>query len=538
MLLTEVDCVILPGFGGFIGNYDGAKIHPITHVFSPPSKTIAFNARLSSNDGLLIDFIASEEKISKDLVTEKLDFLIKEIHDKIQSGKEFLLNGIGKIFLNENNSIQFEPESERFELVDSYGLAEFFAKPIEREASIKLRNKQSDIMSDPRPKRPVRPGNSGEKSVMRKKVPVEKKKVAKKEKGGKSGGGKTWLVIVLVVVLLLGGGSGYLVTQTDNFSLSSLSFWNKDKHGSALSSDASSVSNDGESTDGTAEDDANKWDTETADETDGSESDSDTDVDADAEKDVTVDEIDEGRVDELIAESEGDVSGDLNSESSDTDVEGDDSNTNSDEVEDSNEESDESADATSETSKKTKKEMAWYESAMAWVKGLFGGEGDKGTGEDYEDIASSKENGWADDTDDSSNGSSDNSSDESPSDIESGDDSDDSGDDEVSNEVSEPVVEESSSSSSYSSSSSSDVTISSKTNRYYVIAGAFEDPINARKYRDKLAAKGYDSKILEPRGEKNVHRVTLADYSGQQEGIRKSREENEGFGNALWVLRY
>ena len=53
-LLLENDCVIVPGFGGFVAHYA-----PATHVkrrksFLPPTRTIGFNPQLKLNDGVLV----------------------------------------------------------------------------------------------------------------------------------------------------------------------------------------------------------------------------------------------------------------------------------------------------------------------------------------------------------------------------------------------------------------------------------------------------------------------------------------------------
>ena len=57
-LLFLHDCVIIPNFGGFVGNPKSAKLNKITGVLSPPSKQILFNANLKTNDGLLITHIS------------------------------------------------------------------------------------------------------------------------------------------------------------------------------------------------------------------------------------------------------------------------------------------------------------------------------------------------------------------------------------------------------------------------------------------------------------------------------------------------
>lgn len=47
-LLYQYDCVIIPGFGGFIGNYSPALIDPIYHTFHPPYKSLLFNINLKT----------------------------------------------------------------------------------------------------------------------------------------------------------------------------------------------------------------------------------------------------------------------------------------------------------------------------------------------------------------------------------------------------------------------------------------------------------------------------------------------------------
>ncbi len=61
-LLFGHDCVIVPGFGGFIGNYTPARIDKSTSTFYPPVKQISFNRNLNHNDGLLVGRISDHAK--------------------------------------------------------------------------------------------------------------------------------------------------------------------------------------------------------------------------------------------------------------------------------------------------------------------------------------------------------------------------------------------------------------------------------------------------------------------------------------------
>ena len=63
-LLHLNDCVIIPDFGGFVANYQSAKIDPVVNLMHPPKKHIVFNKSLQNNDGLLVNELASCEGIS------------------------------------------------------------------------------------------------------------------------------------------------------------------------------------------------------------------------------------------------------------------------------------------------------------------------------------------------------------------------------------------------------------------------------------------------------------------------------------------
>ena len=63
-LLYRYNCVVVPGFGAFLAERTSARINDTTNTFFAPSKFIAFNEQLSTNDGLLVSYIAETEKDS------------------------------------------------------------------------------------------------------------------------------------------------------------------------------------------------------------------------------------------------------------------------------------------------------------------------------------------------------------------------------------------------------------------------------------------------------------------------------------------
>ena len=133
-LLFEHDCVIVPGFGGFIANYTPASIHPVHHTFSPPSRNLAFNANLSNNDGLLANAIKTGLDISftdaTNLISAEVSLLIR----KLENHEKVSLEHIGVLFYNKEKSLQFNPDHSFNHNPDSFGLTTFTSSAIKREA--------------------------------------------------------------------------------------------------------------------------------------------------------------------------------------------------------------------------------------------------------------------------------------------------------------------------------------------------------------------------------------------------------------------
>ena len=62
-LLFDHDCVIVPGWGGFLAQYRPARLDANRQLIHPPGKEVGFNRHLLRNDGLLTDHIAQRDGI-------------------------------------------------------------------------------------------------------------------------------------------------------------------------------------------------------------------------------------------------------------------------------------------------------------------------------------------------------------------------------------------------------------------------------------------------------------------------------------------
>jgi len=122
-LLLLNDCVIIPQFGGFVANYKTATIE--NNIFFPPSKEIAFNNKLVSNDGLLINYISDCERIDYYSAKQKLESFVEETLLNLEKNRNVYFDGIGYLHYDSRENLLFEPQLKQNLLVEAYGLQNF-----------------------------------------------------------------------------------------------------------------------------------------------------------------------------------------------------------------------------------------------------------------------------------------------------------------------------------------------------------------------------------------------------------------------------
>lgn len=130
-LLFEHECVILPGFGGFIGNYTPAQIDKNRCIFYPPVKQITFNRNLNHNDGLLIGRISRSRKINYGDARSMVEDFVSRINRRLDRGEEVVFDHIGSFVRHNEGNLVFEPEKGINYHLDSFGFEPFQYKPLE-----------------------------------------------------------------------------------------------------------------------------------------------------------------------------------------------------------------------------------------------------------------------------------------------------------------------------------------------------------------------------------------------------------------------
>ena len=131
-LLKAHDCVIVPDFGGFIGNYSPARVHPVTYVFQPPHKQLAFNRNLKNDDGLLINRLTLSLNISFTEARQWMVNFAEALNNRVFAGERVELEEVGRLFTDVERNIQFQSSNAENHLLHSYGLFSVQAHAINR----------------------------------------------------------------------------------------------------------------------------------------------------------------------------------------------------------------------------------------------------------------------------------------------------------------------------------------------------------------------------------------------------------------------
>lgn len=124
-LLLLYDCVILPGFGGFVSADVSAHFDAEHNRFIAPSKEISFNNNLKHNDGLLCQVIMKSEEIDFKSALNIVESWVDQIKAEIKTGN-YIIDGVGELFLNENDKLSFKSFKHLQVCKQSFGLSSFY----------------------------------------------------------------------------------------------------------------------------------------------------------------------------------------------------------------------------------------------------------------------------------------------------------------------------------------------------------------------------------------------------------------------------
>lgn len=124
-LLLENDCVIVPGFGGFVAHHVPARLLPEENLFLPPTRIIGFNPQMRMNDGLLVQsYMATYGTSFSDatkMVEHRVKYLLAVLHEE---GKADLPN-VGELRCSIHGTYEFVPYDDKVATPAFYGMGSF-----------------------------------------------------------------------------------------------------------------------------------------------------------------------------------------------------------------------------------------------------------------------------------------------------------------------------------------------------------------------------------------------------------------------------
>ncbi len=131
-LLSYYECVVLPGFGGFIVDDRPATVNRINHQFKPPFRKIMLNVHLKANDGLLVNHISNSNSISYQEARAEVDRFVNIIKEKLEKRESFTFDNIGRIRFDQDKNVIFEQNTSINYNPNAFGLSGFISPPIKR----------------------------------------------------------------------------------------------------------------------------------------------------------------------------------------------------------------------------------------------------------------------------------------------------------------------------------------------------------------------------------------------------------------------
>jgi cell division septation protein DedD len=149
-LLYDHNCVIIPGFGGFVANRLPSKVNDLQQRVEPARKVVAYNINLTQNDGLLASHISNGQNISFDAANELVREYVTQLKSEIELKRHSSLKGIGDFYLNTENKYVFIPEADINFAKETYGLFPITIRKIQRENE-ELREEAENKRSLPLP---------------------------------------------------------------------------------------------------------------------------------------------------------------------------------------------------------------------------------------------------------------------------------------------------------------------------------------------------------------------------------------------------
>lgn len=133
-LLLRHNCVVVPGFGGFVAKQVSAQIDFEKGVVSPPKKELLFNRFLLTDDGLFLAEYSRRNGLFYEEAKSKLQNYTDHLLQSLRAGEYVKVPKIGTFSREHDGQIRFEQDRFFNLLLSSHGLGHLSFVAHETEA--------------------------------------------------------------------------------------------------------------------------------------------------------------------------------------------------------------------------------------------------------------------------------------------------------------------------------------------------------------------------------------------------------------------
>lgn len=134
-LLLEHDCVIIPGFGGFLLQRQSAQLR--NGALLPPRIVVGFNRQLTHDDGLLVSLYARQYALTWQQAKTEVARKVKRMQQCLCDSGHLSLGRLGEMYLN-GDILSFSPAAALF-LPQNLGLVTLYPEKRQEEPVVTIR---------------------------------------------------------------------------------------------------------------------------------------------------------------------------------------------------------------------------------------------------------------------------------------------------------------------------------------------------------------------------------------------------------------
>lgn len=151
-LLRRHDCVVLPGMGAFLCNYEAARFDGEQNdLLLPPSRWLAFNQMITDSDGLLVGSVARKDGVSVACAGEKVQEALDFVWQELVSRGECCFGRLGTFYRSDNQELFFEASAVPSINGSLYGLRPVMLHPVEQvvgDCESRVASQEGELQGD------------------------------------------------------------------------------------------------------------------------------------------------------------------------------------------------------------------------------------------------------------------------------------------------------------------------------------------------------------------------------------------------------